>query len=152
MTSCPTMKKCCLLTFVRSAKPLINVTFWARFFDQNRKNAIFPLLGAKKWKWANFSLLGRFWRPKRSRTEKWAQKRKKRFWAFWAPKTCPERYVYHCFALGAKMILFCVLLISAFFHFLGAQSVFGLQKLSKTLKTLKWRHFEPFCENGLQNT
>ena len=54
----------------RSAKPFINVTFWARFFDQNRKNAIFPLLGAKKWKWANFSLLGRFWRQKRSRTEK----------------------------------------------------------------------------------
>ena len=92
-------------------------------FDQNRKNPNFPLLGARKWKWAHFSLLGRFWRPKRPKTEKWAQKRKKRFWAFWAPKTCPERYVYHCFALGAKMMLFCVLLIFALFRFLGPKSV-----------------------------
>ena len=81
------------LTFARSAKPFINVTFWARFFEQNRKNAIFPLLGAKKWKWAHFSLLGRFWRQKRSRTEKWTQKWNKRFWAFGAPKTCPEPYL-----------------------------------------------------------
>ena len=122
------------------------------FLNQNRQNAAFPLWGSEKLKCAHFSLLGRFWRPKRSGTQKWAQKRKKRFWAFWAPKTCPERYVYHCFALGAKMMLFCVLLIFALFRFLGAKSVFGVQKWSKTLKTLKIHHFALFCEKGVQNT
>ena len=48
VSSCQKMKKVILLTFASSAKPLINVTFWARFFDPNRKKAIFPLLGAKK--------------------------------------------------------------------------------------------------------
>ena len=42
------------------------------------------------------------------------------------------------------MMLFCVLLIFAFFHFLGAKSVFGLQKWSKPPKTIEMRNFA-FC-------
>ena len=49
-------------------------------------------------------------------------------------------------------MLFRVLLIFAFFRFLGAKSVFGLQKLSKTLKTLKIRHFALSYENGIHST
>ena len=139
MKSCEKWKKWFSLTFARSAKPFINVTFWARFFDQNRKNANFPLLGAKMWKWAHFPLLGRFWRPKRSRTQKLAQKWKKRFWAFWAPKTCPEPYVFHCFALGAKMMLFRLLRFSALFRFLGAKAVLA-SKSGKTAHNAKNGH------------
>ena len=44
------------------------------------------------------------------------------------------------------MMLFRVLLISALFHFLGAKSVFGIQKWSKTLKMPKIRHFALFAK------
>ena len=111
------MKISFLLPFVRSAKPFVFIRFWAPFFNQNRKKAISPLLGAEKWKLAHFPLLGRFCRQKRSRTQKLAQKWKKRFWAFWAPKTCPEPYVFHCFALGAKMMLFRLLQHFALFYY-----------------------------------
>ena len=120
---------CISHSFATSVKPFINVTFWAPFFDQNRKNAIFSLLGRKNRKCADFSLRERFWRQKRSRTEKWAQKWKKRFWAFWAPKTCPDAYVFHCLALGAKNMIFRLSPIFALFRFWGAKVVFGLQKL-----------------------
>ena len=50
-------KKKSPLTFARSVKPLLNVTFWARFFDQIRKNAIFSFLGAK----SGIVLIFRFW-------------------------------------------------------------------------------------------
>ena len=44
------------------------------------------------------------------------------------------------------MMLFRLSLIFALFHFLGAKTVFGLQKWSKPPKTLKFRHFAPFAE------
>ena len=34
---------CISHSFATSVKPFINVTFWAPFFDQNRKNANFPV-------------------------------------------------------------------------------------------------------------
>ena len=119
---------CISHSFATSVKPFINVTFWAPFFDQNRKNAVFSLLGRKNRKCADFSLRERFWRQKRSRTEKLTQKWKKRFWAFGAPKTCPDAYVFHCLALGAKNMIFRFSQFFVLFRFWGAKVVFGLQK------------------------
>ena len=66
--------------------------------------------------------------PKTLQNGKVGPKVKIRFWAFWAPKTCPEPYVFHCFALGAKMMLFCLSPVFALFRFLGAKAVLCVQK------------------------
>ena len=138
--------------FGQKRKTLYKRNVLGTLFRPESQKREFPTFGSKKWKWANFSLLARFWRPKRSRAEKFAQKRKKRFCSFWAPKTCPEPYVFQCFALGAKIMLFRLSPIFAFLRFLDAQSVFGPKTWSKPPKTLKIRPFAPFGENGIQNT
>ncbi len=152
MESCQKLKKVIFTHFRQKRKTLYKRNVSGTLFQPESQKRGFSIFGSKKWKWIHFSLLGRFWRQKRSRTEKFAQKLKKRFWAFWAPKTCPEPYVFHCLALRAKMMLFRLSPIFALFHFLGAKTVFGLQKWSKPPKTLKMSPFTPFCENGIQNT
>ncbi len=135
----------------RSARPFINVTFWAPFFDQNRKNAIFQFLGAKKRTPAHFPPLEHFLRRNRPKTEKWAQKWKKRICAFRAPKTCPDAYVLKGLALRAKNVIFRFSCIFAIFRFLGEKQIPAPKSGKIAPEPQNPLVFAFFCENGSQN-
>ena len=63
------MKNIIFTPFGQMRKTLYKRNVLGTFFDQNRENATFPLLGAKKRKSAPLSLLEHFGRQKRSKAE-----------------------------------------------------------------------------------
>ena len=146
------MKNIIFTPFRQKRKTLcIHKVLGTLFRPESQKRG-FSIFWSQKVEKSSFFTSGALLAPKTLQNGKVCPKVKKRFWAFWAPKTCPEPYVFHCLALGAKMMIFRHSHFFALFRFLGAKAVFGLQKLSKPPKTLKKPPFTPFCENGIQNT
>ena len=100
-------------------------------FDQNRQNEIFKFWEQKSENVLIFRFWSAFGAQNAPEPKSWRKSKKKRLWAFWVPKTCPEPYVYHCFALGAKMMHFHLFSIFVFLRFSDAKCVFGRQNHQK---------------------
>ena len=127
MSLCQKMKKVIFDHFRQKRKTLVKRNVLGTFFRPESQKRDFSTFGSKKVKMCSFFASGALLAPKTPQNGKVAPKAEKRFWAFWVPKTCPERNVYHCFALGAKRILFCVLSFSRCFAF-WAQNQFLASK------------------------
>ena len=97
------------------------------FRPESQKRGI-STLESKKVKNVHIFTSGALLAPETLQNGKVDPKVKKRIWAFLAPTTCPDAYVFHCSALGAKNMisaLRALLRFSAFWvqkHFLASKS------------------------------
>ena len=98
----------------------------------------------------SFSTSGAPLEPTTLQNGKVDTKVKKRIWAFWAPKTCPDAYFSLFGAWGEKhdFLLFAHFCNVSLF---GRKSTFWRPKVAEPPKTLKVSPFAPFSENGIQN-
>ena len=152
MKSCQKMKIVFFTDFRQKRKTLYKRNVSGTLFRPESQKREFSNFGSKNVEMSSFFASGELLAPQTLQNGKVGQKVKKAVLGVLGSKNVPRTLRFHCFALGAKIMIFRLSPIFAFFRFLGAKSVFGLQKWSKTLKPLKIRHFAPFCENGLQNT
>ena len=132
-------------------------TFYKRnvlgtLFRPESQKREFCIFGSKKVKMSYFFASGALLAPKTLQNGKIGPKVKKAILGVFGSKNVPRTLCFHCFALGAKIMIFRPSHFFALLRFLGAEAVFGFQKWSKPPKTLKFRPFAHFCENSLQNT
>ena len=152
MSLCQKMKTVIFDDFRQKRKTLDKRNVLGTFFRPESQNNDFSTFGSKKVKMCSFFASGALLAPKTPQNGKVGPKAKKANLGVLGSKNVPRTLRLSLFCARSENDAFCVLLFFALFRFLGAKSVFGVQKWSKTLKTLKIHHFAPFCENGLQNT
>ena len=152
MKSCRKTKKVIFTHFRQKRKTLDKRNVSGTLFRPESQKREFSTFGSKKVKMSSFFASGALLAPKTLQNGKVGPKADKALLGVLGSKNVPRTLCFHCFALGAKMMLFRLLRFFALFRFLGAKAVFGLQKWLKPPKTLKSSPFAPFCENGIQNT
>ena len=136
----------------RSAKPLINVTFWAHFSTRIAETRFFHFWDGKSGILLIFHLWSTFCAKNAPRRKSEPKSEKKRICAFRAPKTCPDAYVLKGLALRAKNEIFRFSCIFAIFRFLGAKADFCVQKWENHPKTANSALFRFFAKTAPKMT
>ncbi len=135
---------------VRSAKPLINVTFWAPFFDQNRRNAIFHFWDEKA-KFCLFSTSGALFAQKTPRNGKMSPKVRKAHLRVLGSKNVPRCLRFKGSGASGEKLDFSIFTLFGDFLLFGRKSRFWRPKAEKSPKNRIIRSFSLFCENGSHN-
>ena len=146
------MKKVIFTHFRQKRKTLDKRNVLGTFFRPESQKSDFSTFGSKKVKMCSFFASGALLAPKTPQNGKVGPKAEKALLGVLGSKNVPRTLRLSLFCARSENDAFLCFAQSRVFHFLGAKSVFGVQKWSKTLKTLKTNHFAPFCENGVQNT
>ena len=139
------------LTFARSEKPHINVTFWVSFSTRIAKTRIFKSLKAKSGNDLIFRFWGAFGAQNAPERKSWPKSEKSAFGRFGLQKRA-QNVTFITVLRSERKWCFCVLCSFPRSVALGAKSNIGLQKWSKTPQTQKIRHFVSFREHGFPNT
>ena len=137
------MKKVIFTHFRQKRKTLYKRNVLGTFFQPESQKGEFSTFGSKNVKMSSFFASGELLAPQTLQNGKVGPKVKKAVLGVLGSKNVPRTLRFHCFALGAQMMLFRLLRFLRFFAF-WAQKQFWPPKVVKTAKNAKNPPFYAF--------